>query len=50
MTYVLTFLAGGFLGGMVGVFAMCMMIQAGQADDREERWFDGRHNKPKSGD
>lgn len=45
MSYVLTFIAGGFIGGMVGVFAMCMMIQAGQADDREERWFYGRSDK-----
>jgi hypothetical protein len=41
MTYVLTFLAGGFIGGMVGIFTMCAMIAAGQADDREE-WFDDR--------
>ena len=40
MSYVLTFLAGGFLGGMVGVFTMCGMIAAGQADDREERFDD----------
>ena len=39
MTYVLTFLAGCMIGGIFGVFTMCMMIQAGQADDREE-WFD----------
>lgn len=42
MTYVLTFLAGGFIGGMVGIFTMCAMVAAGQADDREERWFDGK--------
>ena len=40
MTYVLTFLAGCMIGGLIGVFMMCMMIQAGQADDREEAWFD----------
>lgn len=45
MTYVLTFLAGGFIGGMVGIFTMCAMIAAGQADDREERWFDERPDK-----
>ena len=39
MSYVLTFLAGGIMGGIFGVFTMCMMIQAGQADDREA-WFD----------
>ena len=44
MTYVLTFLAGGFIGGMVGIFTMCMMIQAGQADDREERFDDERRS------
>ena len=43
MTYVLTFLAGCMIGGLIGVFMMCMMIQAGQADDREERWFDDEH-------
>lgn len=39
MSYVLTFLTGGIMGGIFGVYTMCMMIQAGQADDREE-WFD----------
>lgn len=41
MTYILTFLAGGIMGGIFGVYTLCMMIQAGQ-DDREERWFDDR--------
>lgn len=50
MTYVLTFLAGCMIGGIFGVFTLCMMIQAGEADDREERWFDGRHNKSEKGD
>jgi hypothetical protein len=50
MTYVLTFLAGGFIGGMVGIFTMCAMIAAGEADDREERWFYGRSDKSKKGD
>lgn len=45
MSYLMTFLAGGIMGGIFGVFTMCMMIQAGQADDREERWFDGRSDK-----
>jgi len=40
MLYVITFLGGAMLGGIFGVFTMCMMIQAGQADEREERWFD----------
>ena len=40
MTYVLIFLAGFMMGGIFGIFTMCMMIQAGQADEREERWFD----------
>ena len=30
------------------VWAAC--IVAGEADDREERWFDGRDDKQKSGD
>ena len=37
MLYVITFLAGCMIGGIFGVFTMCMMIQAGQADEREER-------------
>ena len=40
MTYVLTFFAGCMLGGIFGVFTMCAMVAAGQADEREERWFD----------
>lgn len=44
MSYVLTFLAGGFIGGMVEIFTMCAMVQAGQADDREE-WFDDEFKK-----
>ena len=40
MSYVLIFLGGAMLGGIFGVFTLCMMIQAGQADDREERCFD----------
>lgn len=42
MLYMITFLGGAMLGGIFGVFTMCMMIQAGQADDREEEWFDER--------
>lgn len=42
MTYVLTFLAGCFLGGMVGVFTMRGMMTAKEADEREERWHDER--------
>lgn len=44
MTYVLTFLAGGFIGGMVGVFTMCGMIAAKEADEREERMH-GQNNE-----
>jgi hypothetical protein len=44
MLYVITFLGGAMLGGIFGVFTMCMMIQAGQADDREE-WFDDEFKK-----
>ena len=43
MTYVLTFLAGCMIGGLIGVFTMCMMIQAGQADEREERMHGQNH-------
>ena len=40
MLYVITFLGGAMLGGIFGVFTMCMMIQAGQADEREEMMRD----------
>ena len=30
------------------VWAAC--IVAGEADDREERWFDGRHDKSRKSD
>ena len=33
---------------VLSAWAAC--IVAGEADDREERWFDGRHDKQKSGD
>ena len=33
---------------VLSAWAAC--IVAGEADDREERWFDGRHNKSKNGD
>ena len=45
MTYVLTFLAGGFIGGMVGIFTMCAMIAAGQADEREEEMLRRKHDR-----
>ena len=40
MLYMITFLGGAMLGGMVGIFTMCAMVAAGQADKREEEWFD----------
>lgn len=46
MMYVITFLfgtmLGSLLGGLFGVFVMCACISAGEADDREEKWFDGK--------
>ena len=33
---------------VLSAWAAC--IVAGEADDREERWFYGRSNKPKNGD
>lgn len=33
---------------VLSAWAAC--IVAGEADDREERWFDGRHDKSKKGD
>lgn len=43
MTYVLTFLAGCMTGGLIGIWTMCAMMTAKEADDREERWFDDEH-------
>lgn len=43
MSYVLIFLGGAMLGGIFGVFTLCMIIQAGQADEREER-MNGQNN------
>ena len=43
MTYVLTFLAGCMIGGIFGVFTMCGMIAAKEADDREERMHGQNH-------
>jgi hypothetical protein len=36
MGYILAFMAGGF----IGVWTMCAMMTAKEADEREERWFD----------
>lgn len=44
MSHVMAFLAGCMVGGLIGVFVMCAMIAAGQADDREE-WFDDQFKK-----
>ena len=40
MSYILVFMAGRF----VGVCIMCAMVSAGEADDREERWFERREH------
>ena len=42
------FVIGGMLFLVAMLYAACIM--ASRADDREERWFDGRHDKQKSGD
>lgn len=39
MSHVMAFLAGCMVGGLIGVFIMCAMMQAKLADEREERWF-----------
>lgn len=45
MSYILIFMAGTF----IGVCIMCAMVSAGEADDREERWFyekaEHKHNE-----
>ena len=33
---------------VLSAWAACII--AGEADDREERWFDGRHDKSEKGD
>lgn len=33
------------LGCLLGVFIMCAMISAGDADDREERYFEDRFDR-----
>lgn len=33
------------LGALIGAFTMCAMVAAGEADDREERYFDRKENK-----
>ena len=40
MSHVMAFLAGCMVGGLIGVFVMCAMMTAKEADEREERWFD----------
>lgn len=45
MMYAIMFLLGLMIGGVLGAWIICAMVAAGQADDREERWFDGRHDK-----
>ena len=34
------FLAGLMVGGVIGVFIMCLMVSAGDADRRMERFYD----------
>ena len=45
MMYAIMFLLGLMIGGVIGAWIICAMVAAGQADDREERWFDGRSDK-----
>lgn len=45
MSYLIAFLVGGILGDIFGVLTMCAMVSAGQADDREEAWFDDQSEK-----
>lgn len=46
MAYIFTFMGGTFFG----VLVMCCMVSAGRADDREEKWFNGRSDRKASGD
>ena len=36
----LYFIIGAMVGGVVGVFVMCLMVSAGDADRRIERFYD----------
>ena len=41
------FIVGVMIGGIFGVFAMCLMVVAGDADRREERYFESvRQQEP----
>ena len=33
------------LGALIGAFTMCAMVAAGEADDREERYFEDRSDR-----
>lgn len=41
------FIAGVMIGGIFGVFIMCLMVVAGDADRREERYLESvRQQEP----
>ena len=43
MGYILAFIIGSTIGGIIGVFTMCAMVSAGEADDREEEMLEERN-------
>lgn len=45
MMYAIMFLLGLMIGGVLGAWIICAMVAAGEADEREERWLDGRPDK-----
>jgi len=44
----LAFIAGLMIGGMVGVFAMCLCQISGAESRREERWLESEALKDQS--
>ena len=45
MGYILAFIIGGTIGGIIGVFTMCAMVAAGEADEREEEMLRRKHER-----
>lgn len=43
MMYAIMFLLGLMVGGVIGAWIICAMVAAGEADEREERWFEKRN-------
>lgn len=42
MSHILTFIGGLFLGGGIGVIAMCCFVVSGNESRKEEKYLDGK--------